>query len=60
MSLIHGNNKPSVQFKVLENQQQNNGYDCGLFAIANSEGFCFDDAIFEFKTEFLLNELRNI
>jgi Ulp1 family protease len=28
-----------VLLKILENQQENNGYDCGLFAIANLVNF---------------------
>lgn len=58
MSLIYGNKKSSVLLKILENQQQNNGYDCGLFAIANLVEFCFNDATYSYKNEFVLNKMR--
>jgi Ulp1 family protease len=47
-----------VPLKILENQQQNNGYDCGLFAIANLVEFCFNDATYNYKNEFVLNKMR--
>ncbi|PJE77789.1 hypothetical protein CI610_03284 [invertebrate metagenome] len=56
---IYGNNKSSIPVKILDVQDQNNGYDCGLFAIANMVEFCFKGNSFKQKTNFIENQMRD-
>lgn len=60
LSLIYGRDNTSIPIKILDVQQQENSYDCGLFAIANLVEFCFDPAhSFQIKTYFKAEYMRN-
>ena len=60
LSLIYGRNKTSIPIKILDSQQQENGYDCGLFEIANLVESCFNpDNSFQTKTSFKSESMRN-
>ena len=46
MSQIYKKDKTSIPIKILDIQQQENGNDCGLFAIANLVEFCYKEIFF--------------
>ena len=43
LSQIYKKDKTSIPIKILDIQQQENGNDCGLFAIANLVEFCYKE-----------------
>ena len=47
-----------VTVKIPEIQQQPNSYDCRIFALASLVDFCFNPATFNFRTCYLVNEMR--
>ena len=56
MSQIYKKDKTSIPIKILDIQQQENGNDCGLFAIANLVEFCYkEDFFFRAKHHSKLN-----
>ena len=46
MSQIYKKDKTYIPIKILDIQQQENGNDCGLFAIANLVEFCYKEIFF--------------
>ena len=58
LSQIYKKDITSILIKILDSQQQENGYDCGLFAIANLVEFCFKENFFESKTSFKTECMR--
>ena len=47
-----------VTVKIPRVQQQPNSYDCGIFALASLVDFCFNPATFNFRTCYLVSEMR--
>ena len=47
-----------VTVKIPRVQQQPNSYDCGVFALASLVDFCFNPATFNFRTCYLVSEMR--
>ena len=58
LSQIYKKDKTSIPIKILDIQQQENGNDCGLFAIANLVEFCYKEKNFESKTSFKTECMR--
>ena len=59
-SSIYGQGKPSMVVKLPEVQQQTNGFDCGVYAIANLVEFCSKGSFnFKRKTNFIENYMRS-
>jgi Ulp1 family protease len=59
LSQIYHNNQDVINVKVPRCQQQPNGNDCGLFAIANAVEFCFNTGNVNFNYAFKIDELRS-
>ena len=48
-----------VTVKIPRVKQQPNSYDCGVFALASLVDFCFNPATFNFRTCYLVSEMRS-
>ena len=59
LSQIYHNNRDVLNVKIPRCQQQPNGNDCGLFAIANAVEFCFNTGNVNFNYAFKVDDLRS-
>ena len=55
---IYIKDNKSLSVKVPRVQQQPNSHDCGVFAIANLVEFCFRPTAFNFRTCYLVGDMR--
>jgi hypothetical protein len=60
LSAIYGQGKTNLLIKLPEVQQQTNGYDCGVYALANLVEFCYSGTYNTQKTHTLHWEVYEI
>ncbi|VDI70203.1 Hypothetical predicted protein [Mytilus galloprovincialis] len=51
LAAIYGHGKKHISIKLPEVQRQPNGYDCGVYSIANLLEFCFNGGTSNFKNK---------
>lgn len=56
---MYGKGEKTLDVSILDVQQQTNGVDCGVFAIANLTEFCISDDIKEQPIQYDIEKMRS-